>query len=756
MAPSTIPTILLVQGSFQYPEVYEKLITALKLRDFDVFHPKLPSLTGQDEPEFSTKSLLDDAQAIESELRKLVEEQKRLTQTQANNMEGGVFHLFYIAGFVLSVGQSVLGVFGESPNNLVYPDGKFSLKNAAKTIYHDLPFEESQYWESRIICQSSMVQTTKLTRVAYDYISSTYLVCEDDQAVPPQFQETFAKTAKAISTLRISTGHSPWFTKSEELADMIMIFVYQLILTGLASAQYTYAKNEEILEKDPEHVAANFPDVDVELRSPAFLNPESAAQGFTNGTAGATNQRTMEYFLQNLASKNDWMTYHVPAFASEEGRSIPYVVLSTTPVPSRPNFKNDTQSSEKSRIWIHGGVHGNEPGGDQALLALLGKLDADPAWATAILEKLDILIVPRYNADGVAYFQRYLASSYDPNRDHTKLYSQQTRDIKRLNREFNAHISIDCHEYTASRKYGGDAEYLPMQDVQFSSFKNPNVHHKIRELAESLFLDNVQEALISRNMTTSPYVVFPDPAKLQLTEFVTDAKGDTAVSLGQGLAFLTETRGIRLGDQHFRRRTVGGLVAVEAVIQTAADNAALVYRTVEQGRDDFIHNNQEIIVTDYPRWTNKTWSFIEAATGQIVQVPVMFGNNTPPTSNLTRSRPEAYVFSRAWVSVAELLRTTSVEVQELQSDFRGEVEAFTAKTAVVELTKYEGTARTTVTTESSKKIVEIPAGGYWVSTRQQNAAHAFVRLEPENIDSFVSFNILPLLTGDEYQVYRVL
>jgi hypothetical protein len=30
---------------------------------------------------------------------------------------GGVFHLLYIAGLVLDKGQSVLGTFGESPNN---------------------------------------------------------------------------------------------------------------------------------------------------------------------------------------------------------------------------------------------------------------------------------------------------------------------------------------------------------------------------------------------------------------------------------------------------------------------------------------------------------------------------------------------------------------------------------------------------------------------------------------------------------------
>ena len=45
-------------------------------------------------------------------------------------------------------------------------------------------------------------------------------------------------------------------------------------------------------------------------------------------------------------------------------------------------------------------MHGNEPAGDEALLALLGALDADQEWAASFLEALDIIVLPRYNPDG--------------------------------------------------------------------------------------------------------------------------------------------------------------------------------------------------------------------------------------------------------------------------------------------------------------------------------------------------------------------
>jgi murein tripeptide amidase MpaA len=143
--------------------------------------------------------------------------------------------------------------------------------------------------------------------------------------------------------------------------------------------------------------------------------------------------------------------------------------------------------TNKVRVWFQSHVHGNEPAGEEAILALLGKMDAEPEWTASILEKLDIMVLPRYNPDGAAYFQRYLATSFDPNRDHTKMASQQTMDVKALNLKFNAHLHLDCHEYGALRKLTYDNKtFLPSQDNQFSAFKNPNVHEDIRSLAKSL------------------------------------------------------------------------------------------------------------------------------------------------------------------------------------------------------------------------------------------------------------------------------
>ncbi|KAL4728228.1 hypothetical protein ACLX1H_004970 [Fusarium chlamydosporum] len=525
-----------------------------------------------------------------------------------------------------------------------------------------------------------------------------------------------------------------------------MHFLTSATLLGGAAAQISYAGNKVPFTKESDEVATNFPDVDGKIYSPAFLKPDEVAKGFVNGTAAPHSQQALEQFLSTLASRNDWMTYHNPVFTSEEGRSIPYVVLTSSKSLLQATPMTDGNSTTKVRVWMQGLVHGNEPAGEEGLLALLGKMDAEPEWTASVLEKLDIMILPRYNPDGAAYFQRYLATSFDPNRDHTKMASQQTMDVKALNLKFNAHVHLDCHEYGARRQLTYDNKtYLPSQDNQFSAFKNPNVHKDIRSLAESLFVPKVHTALKDKNLTTSGYVVaFQEEGEgIRLQDFVTDTRGEVTVFMGQGLAFLSETRGIGLGDQYFKRRTTAGMTAALTVLQTAADNAERIYETVETARADFITNDQEIIVRDQPRWTNATWSYINAETGELTQVPVQFGNNTPPANNLTRSRPQAYIFSRAWSSAATKLRAAGLTVDELAVDFEGEVEAYNITEATLAPQKYEGVALTTVNTEMLTKKMKFPAGAYWVSTRQQHAAQAFVRLEPEHPDGFVTFNIFP-------------
>lgn len=50
----------------------------------------------------------------------------------------------------------------------------------------------------------------------------------------------------------------------------------------------TYGDNYTPVNKDDEAISRNYPDIDIDLLSPAFLNPETVPPGFANGTSGPT------------------------------------------------------------------------------------------------------------------------------------------------------------------------------------------------------------------------------------------------------------------------------------------------------------------------------------------------------------------------------------------------------------------------------------------------------------------------------------
>ncbi|TGJ85188.1 hypothetical protein E0Z10_g3586 [Xylaria hypoxylon] len=516
------------------------------------------------------------------------------------------------------------------------------------------------------------------------------------------------------------------------LHTLARLAVLQTLYAWLPHVQATqYGENHDPVEKDEDLVAAHFPDTDDVLLSPAFLAPQGVLPGFRDGTDGPTDDATL-------------------GFTSEEGRSFPYVHLSKESQGSRD------ESNRKLRVWIQGGVHGNEPAGDQAVLALLGKLAANETWATSLLERMDIILFPRYNPDGVSYFQRDLSSNLDPNREHTKLARHQSREIKQLLSSFSPHITVDMHEFTGTRLTNG--HYKHGMDALIAAGKNLNTHVDIRNISETLFAAGIAKRLEIDGFRWEPYFTTASGGTpgITLAEAGSDAKaGRNNYGLMQSIVILNEVRGIRLADQHFQRRVSTALTMVSAILDIALENIDEVYSTVENAIEKFITSNDDIILTDYPNPTNRNISFIDVTNGNLVQLPVNWLSTTPTTANLTRTRPEAYLIPRTWSDLAIRLQESGVIVETLDYEYRGTVEALKITSASPARAYYEGAIQVTVTTEPYQKEVRLPVGSFLVSTRQKNAALAFVTLEPENIDSYVRFNLVPVEAGDEYPIFRV-
>lgn len=449
------------------------------------------------------------------------------------------------------------------------------------------------------------------------------------------------------------------------------------------------------------------------------------------------------------------MTYNNASLRSEEGRSIPYVVLSASPKSSQSLPKG----SKKLRVWIQGAIHGDEPASDQSILAFLGKLATNHGQRLSMLQKLEILILPRYNPDGVAYFQRRFATNFDPARDHIKVHSEQTRSIKSLFNSFAPHVAVDMHEFSAKARYA--ERYVRILDGQFAVGNNLNIHPDIRLLSQELFATSIASSLENAGLRWAPYSTgrrnATSDGPLNFSEAGSTASiTRNAWGLTQTVAILCETRGIGIADQHFARRTFTGLTMLEAIISTAVQHADQIHSKLEVASQCFIASKEDIIVTDCPETIDCTLPFFDLQAGDIVDVPTTLRSYTPSRPRLRRARPQAYLIPKAWSELVSRLEQNGIEVQTLDYAFSGEVEMLEVTSVKFDDGYDEGSIRAKTTTRPIMQHIRLPVGSFSVSTVQKHAGLAFIALEPEGLDSFAAMNIIPLVAGDEYPIFRQL
>ena len=101
---------------------------------------------------------------------------------------------------------------------------------------------------------------------------------------------------------------------------------------------------------------------------------------------------------------------------SQKGKKIPIIYIK----------KKNHNDEKKLKVWMQGGLHGNEPASTESLLYLIHLILEDSDY-NYLLNKIELAILPMANIDGFLKNDRYAANGLDLNRDHTTVsYTQLT------------------------------------------------------------------------------------------------------------------------------------------------------------------------------------------------------------------------------------------------------------------------------------------------------------------------------------------
>jgi hypothetical protein len=224
MSTTTRPTVLLVHGAWHGPWAFDAFQPVLHAQGWPTRVVALPSSATID-PGSTGAGVHEDAAAVRSALQDidgpvvvLAHSYGGIPVSQAIADAPDVVHVVYLAAYQLDVGESMFSAHGvplpASPAGLVPLAGE-----PRAMFYADVPTDLADRAISRLGTQSLRSCVEPLTAAGWHRVPSTYVVCEQDGALPVELQERFALRSGDVR--RLPSGHSPFLSMPTRLARLL-------------------------------------------------------------------------------------------------------------------------------------------------------------------------------------------------------------------------------------------------------------------------------------------------------------------------------------------------------------------------------------------------------------------------------------------------------------------------------------------------------------------------------------------------------
>src|SRR5450432_3521284 len=408
-------------------------------------------------------------------------------------------------------------------------------------------------------------------------------------------------------------------------------------------ARAAYDASREYVETPA--VAARYPDPQVEIDTPAFAP----------GKADFTSQAELEAFVDGLSRRARDLRVSIIGY-SQERRAIPLLVF------ARPaaGAGGDVQKNGKPTVLIIGQQHGNEPAGGEAALALAAELAA----GASILDRVNVLIVPRANPDGAFHFVRGLANGADVNRDHLLEGTPEGRALGRVFVDYQPDVVLDCHEFGVRtrwfEKFGG----LQKADALIQYATVSNLAPALTTVAENMFRAPLIAALGAAGLSDSWYYAssYDMGDKVVSMGGVVPDTGRNISGLRNAVSFLIETRGVGIGRAHFKRRVATHLTAMRAFARAAAEHADALVAELRRIRASVAASagQGDVAVVAAASSARHTIDLLDPDTGADKPVEVDWRDALAITVRLARPRPFGYVLAATESRAVARLRALGV------------------------------------------------------------------------------------------------
>lgn len=225
--PKSLPTLLLVHGSWHGPWCWERLIPELGRLGIESRTVALPSCAADPGP---WGSLQDDAEAVSAAAGRidgpvvvLGHSYGGVVISQAR-YPANVARLIYLGAVMPDSGRSLVSYLPPGPLPeyvLDRGDGTLMVNRAVigRDLYGDCDAATVAWASDRVVPQNASAPMTPIDAAAWRQTRSTYVVLGDDLAIPTPLQRVFA--GMATEARELPGSHSPFAARPAALAALV-------------------------------------------------------------------------------------------------------------------------------------------------------------------------------------------------------------------------------------------------------------------------------------------------------------------------------------------------------------------------------------------------------------------------------------------------------------------------------------------------------------------------------------------------------
>ena len=486
-------------------------------------------------------------------------------------------------------------------------------------------------------------------------------------------------------------------------------------------------------------VAARFPEPAVVYSTPGLG---------TDRRAFTTNTELAQWLqgLDNPAPRGATRTKLLKLGISQRGEPILGLLLTRAPGTEPANL----DTGGRPTVVLVGQQHGNEPAGSEALMVISRELAQ--GLLEPLLDRINVVVIPRANPDGAAASTRVTANGADMNRDHLLLNTPEARALAQVVNTYRPILVMDTHEYTVVGRYLQKFNAIQRYDTLLQYTTTANYPEFLTKASQEWYHQPMVAALKAQGLTSDWYYttsINPEDKRLSMGGTQPDTSRNVN-GLKNTVSLLIETRGVGIGRMHIQRRVHSQVTAITSALRSTAERA----KNLEQvqsfvARDvSALACHGQVVVEAAATPTERDLDFLDPDTGADRSIHVQWNSSLALRSTKSRARPCGYWLAASSTAAVERLKLLGLQVMRVAEP--GSMLAETYRETARETGERQdvigtiagGTGIVRVQVSQVRSAVDAPPGSFYVPLNQPRANLAVAALEPDTQNSYFANRVI--------------